>query len=355
MLGVVKKGAGGRKITVMPDSQNGEHLLEIDNLVVRFFTRRGIVQAVREVSLTIDRGQTVGLVGESGSGKSVMSQSVLGLVQVPGRITGGDIRWKGRSLLGKENRGYADKVRGKDISIVFQDPMTSLNPLLTVGTQIMEVLKHHLHMSGKQAQERGAELLDLVGISFPQQRMKQFPHEFSGGMRQRVMIAMALASDPDLLVADEPTTALDVTIQAQILELIADIQQRLGLAVLLITHDLGVVAGLCHRMAVMYAGKIVETGPADEVFKHSGHPYTFGLMQSTPRLDMVKVRLRTIEGNPVDLLNPPAACPYHPRCPLEIDRCSEEMPPLEKHTSGREVACWRAFDEAIAAGEAAAG
>jgi peptide/nickel transport system ATP-binding protein len=336
------------------DPHTTGHLLEIDNLEVRFFTRRGVVQAVRQVSLTIDKGETLGLVGESGSGKSVMSQSLLGLVQIPGRITGGDIRWKGRSILGRENRRYADKVRGKEISIVFQDPMTSLNPLLTVGTQIVEVLKRHLGMSKKQAEERAAELLDLVGISFPRQRMKQHPHEFSGGMRQRVMIAMALASDPDLLVADEPTTALDVTIQAQILELLADIQQRLGLAVLLITHDLGVVAGLCHRMAVMYGGKIIETGPANEVFDHSGHPYTYGLLQSTPRLDIVKERLRTIEGNPVDLLNPPRGCPYHPRCPLEVEQC-KEMPPLELHMSRREVACWRAFDKAISGAEATTG
>jgi peptide/nickel transport system ATP-binding protein len=305
--------------------------------------------------LSIDRGETLGLVGESGSGKSVMSQCVLGLVQIPGRITGGDIRWKGRSLMGRENRRYADTVRGKDISLVFQDPMTSLNPLMTVGTQIGEVLKRHLHMSKGQAEERTTELLDLVGMSFPQQRMKQYPHEFSGGMRQRVMIAMALASDPDLLIADEPTTALDVTIQAQILELIADIQQRLGLAVLIITHDLGVVAGLCHRMAVMYAGKIVETGPANQVFELSGHPYTYGLLQSTPRLDVIKERLTTIEGNPVDLLRPPQGCPYHPRCPLAIDRCIEEMPPLEPHRSRREVACWRAFDEAIAGVRATTG
>jgi peptide/nickel transport system ATP-binding protein len=333
---------------------NAAPLLEIDDLEVQFFTRRGVVQAVRGVSLTIERGQTVGLVGESGSGKSVMSQSVLGLVQVPGRITNGDIRWKGRSLLGKANRRYADTVRGKDISIVFQDPMTSLNPLLTIGTQMTEVLTRHLKLSKSQAEARATELLDLVGISFPKQRMKQYPHEFSGGMRQRVMIATALASDPDLLVADEPTTALDVTIQAQILELIADIQQRLGLAVLLITHDLGVVAGLCHRMAVMYAGKIVEGGPAAEVFKRAGHPYTSGLLQSTPRLDVVKPRLRTIEGNPVDLLHPPGGCPYHPRCPLEIDRCTQEMPPLEVHSSRREVACWRAFDTEVTDNQPAA-
>lgn len=327
--------------------KNDSNLLEIDALEVQFFTRRGIVQATRQVSLAIQPGQTIGLVGESGSGKSVMSQAVMGLVQVPGRITGGDIRWKGRSLLGKENRRYADKVRGKDIAIVFQDPMTSLNPLLTIGTQIREVLRRHLDMSKKQADERAKELLDLVGISFPDQRMKQYPHEFSGGMRQRAMIAMALSSNPDLLIADEPTTALDVTIQAQILELIADIQERLGLTVLMITHDLGIVAELCHRMAVMYGGKIIETGPTDEVYKRPGHPYTSGLLHSTPRLDVVKSRLTIIEGNPVDLLHPPEGCPYHPRCPLQVDQCIEEMPPTERPYKGREVACWRGFDAAI--------
>jgi peptide/nickel transport system ATP-binding protein len=322
-------------------------LLEIDRLEVTFFTRRGLVQAVRGASINVHRGETLGLVGESGSGKSVMSQTILGLVHEPGRITGGDVRWKGRSLLGPAQRAYADAVRGKEIAIVFQDPMTSLNPLLTVGTQITEVLRRHLNMRKKAALERAMELLDLVGISFPQQRIKQYPHEFSGGMRQRVMIAMALAGDPELLIADEPTTALDVTIQAQILELIADIQARLGLSVLLITHDLGVVAGLCHRMAVMYAGKIVEAGPAEDVFSEAGHPYTVGLLSSTPRVDVVRPRLVTIEGNPVDLSKPPPACPYHPRCPLATDRCSREMPPLEEHRAGREVACWYAFDHRL--------
>jgi peptide/nickel transport system ATP-binding protein len=344
----------GPTVSSMPAAQDAP-LLEVDDLEVQFFTRRGVVQAVRNVSLNVGRAETLGLVGESGSGKSVMSQSVLGLVQVPGRITGGDIRWKGRSLLGKKNKRYAKAVRGREISIIFQDPMTSLNPLLTVGTQITEVLRQHLGMSKKQANERANALLELVGISFPAERINQYPHEFSGGMRQRVMIAMALASDPDLLIADEPTTALDVTIQAQILELIADIQQRLGLAVLLITHDLGVVAGLCHRMAVMYAGKIVETGNADEIFDATGHPYTHGLLQSTPRVDVIRQRLRTIEGNPVDLLQPPSGCPYHPRCAIKSDRCAEEMPPLERHPNGREVACWRAFDQRIARGEATAG
>jgi peptide/nickel transport system ATP-binding protein len=322
-------------------------LLEIDGLEVTFFTRRGQVQAVRQASIHVDHGETLGLVGESGSGKSVMSQSVLGLVQEPGRITAGDIRWKGRSLLDPKQKDYAHAVRGKEISIIFQDPMTSLNPLLTVGTQITEVLRRHLNMPKKQAFERAMELLDLVGISFPRQRIKQYPHEFSGGMRQRAMIAMALAGDPELLIADEPTTALDVTIQAQILELIADIQARLGLSVLLITHDLGVVAGLCHRMAVMYAGKIIETGPSEGVFFDAGHPYTYGLLQSTPRVDVLRPRLTTIEGNPVDLSRPPPACPYHPRCPLATDRCSKEMPPLKEHRVNREVACWYAFDQRL--------
>jgi peptide/nickel transport system ATP-binding protein len=329
------------------ESANGsEHLLEIENLEVLFPSRRGVVRAVRGVSLTVDPGQTVGLVGESGSGKSVMALSVLGIVPAPGRIIGGDIRWKGRSLLEKENRPYASEVIGKSITIVFQDPMTSLNPLLTIGTQITEVLRRHVGMRRKEANERGTELLKLVGIALPERRMKQYPHEFSGGMRQRVMIAMALATDPDLLIADEPTTALDVTIQAQILELLEDIQERLGLAVLLITHDMGVVSSMCHQIAVMYAGRIVETGLTEEVFALPGHPYTFGLMESTPRLDMVTRRLRTIEGNPIDVVAPPG-CSFHPRCPLQIDPCSHEVPPLLEARSGRGVACWRSFDDAL--------
>jgi peptide/nickel transport system ATP-binding protein len=324
-----------------------ECLLEVEDLHVRFFTRRGVVQAVRGSTFHVDRGETLGLVGESGSGKSVTAQALMGLIQLPGRITGGDIRWKGTSLLGKQGRSYADEVVGKEISIVFQDPMTSLNPLLTVGSQIREVLRHHLGMSSGQAHERMIELLDLVGISFPEQRLKQYPHEFSGGMRQRILIAMALASEPELLIADEPTTALDVTIQAQILELIADLQARLGLSVLLITHDLGIVAGLCHRVAVMYGGKIVETGPAEQVYAQPGHPYTWGLLHSTPRVDIVRERLTTIEGSPVNLLDPPQGCPFHPRCFLAYERCVEEMPGLDRHNTTREVACWRAFSDAL--------
>jgi peptide/nickel transport system ATP-binding protein len=318
-------------------------LLEVDGVRVEFFTRRGIVQAVRGVSFTLERGETLGVVGESGSGKSVMAQTLLGLVELPGRITGGDVRWKGQSLVRDADETLA-RVRGKEIAMVFQDPMTSLNPLFTVGAQITEVCRRHLGSSKKEARARAVELLDIVGISDPASRVKQYPHEMSGGMRQRVLIAMALACEPELLVADEPTTALDVTIQAQILELIADLQQRLGLAVLLITHDLGVVAGLCDRVAVMYAGKLVEIGTADELFAEPGHPYTVGLLNSTPRVDLVMPRLVSIDGAPPDLVDPPTGCPFAARCSLAVPQCLEAMPGLKSFEGGRKVACWRPFE-----------
>jgi peptide/nickel transport system ATP-binding protein len=322
----------------------GAHLLEVDDLVVQFFTRRGVVQAVRGVSLHVDRGETLGIVGESGSGKSVTVGAIMGLTELPGRITGGDVRWKGESLVhGKRAAATLRRVRGKELAMVFQDPMTSLNPLFTVGTQLGEVLRRHLGMSKRAAAERAVELLDLVGISNPRQRVAQYPHEFSGGMRQRVLIAMALACEPELLIADEPTTALDVTIQAQILELIADLRDRLGLAVLLITHDLGVVAGLCDRVSVMYGGKIVEAASADDVFARPAHPYARGLLRSTPRLDVVLPRLVAIDGSPPDLLRPPRGCPFEPRCTFRSDRCRKEMPALTELVPGepgRRVACW---------------
>ncbi len=319
-------------------------LLEVDGLEVRFFTRRGVVQAVRGASFSVNRGRALGLVGESGSGKSVTAKAIMGLVDLPGRITGGDVRWKGRTLLGKKGRHYSDQVRGKEISIIFQDPMTSLNPLMRIGDQIGEVLKHHRGMSGKAARNRAVELLDLVGISFPKQRVDQYPYEFSGGMNQRVAIATALASEPELLIADEPTTALDVTIQAQILELIQELQAELDLAVLMITHDLGVVAGLCQDLAVMYAGKIVEAAEAEQVFAEPGHPYANGLISSTPRLDVIVPELIGIDGSPPDLIVPPTGCAFHPRCPLAIELCKEEIPDLEFHRERRKVACHRAFE-----------
>jgi oligopeptide/dipeptide ABC transporter ATP-binding protein len=317
-------------------------MLEVEGLEVQFFTRRGRVQAVRDVSFTIAEGETLGLVGESGSGKSVTAQALLGLVELPGKITGGDVRWKGESLVHKAGPTL-ERVRGREIAMVFQDPMTSLNPLFTVGAQIAETLRRHLRLSRKAAKERAVELLDLVGIANPVQRAAQHPHEMSGGMRQRVLIAMALACEPQLLIADEPTTALDVTIQAQILDLVADLQDRLGLAVLLITHDLGVVAGLCDRVAVMYAGRLVEVAAADELFARPGHPYTAGLLRSTPRVDQVQDRLVSIEGAPPDLVHPPAGCPFAARCPLAHDRCTTDTPPLDPHEEGREVACWSPF------------
>jgi peptide/nickel transport system ATP-binding protein len=313
-------------------------LLEIENLKVHFTTRSGTVQGARGVTLQVAYGETLGLVGESGSGKSVTAQAVMGLITTPGEIVGGEIRWKGRSLLGAAGRGYLHQVRGKEISMIFQDPMTSLNPVFTIGTQITEVLTHHLGMTKQQARHRAIELLDLVEIPAPSSRLKQYPHEFSGGMRQRVMIAMALACEPELLIADEPTTALDVTIQAQILELIADLQERLNLSVIMITHDLGVIAHLCHRVAVMYAGKIVEVAQADDLFEHPAHPYTQGLLRATPRPDEVTERMIAIDGVPPNLISPPTGCAFVPRCPHATAGCARQ-PPLTCF-GDREVCCW---------------
>lgn len=317
-----------------------EPLLDIDHLRVNFILRRGVVEAVRDVSLQIRPGESVALVGESGSGKSVTAMAAMGLLKLPGRIAGGDVRWKGKTLLGSAGRDQLREVRGKELAIVFQDPMTSLNPTFTVGVQIVEVLRRHLGMTRKQGRARAAELLNLVGISSPSQRLDQHPHEFSGGMRQRALIAMALACEPKMLIADEPTTALDVTIQAQILELVAEIQQRLDLAVLLITHDLGVVAGLCQRVAVMYAGKIVESGPIDDMFADPLHPYTRGLLASTPRLDSVERRLTGIPGAPPSMVAPPPGCAFVARCAHAMPTCSADDPLLVDSGVKRKVACW---------------
>ncbi len=314
-------------------------LLEIKNLEVDFTTRSGVVHAARGVNLHVGYGETLGLVGESGSGKSVTAQAVMGLVAVPGEIIAGDIRWKGRSLFGTGGRRYLHQVRGKEISMVFQDPMTSLNPVFSIGTQILEVLCHHLGMTRKQAWHRAVELLELVDISAPEERLQQYPHEFSGGMRQRVMIAMALACEPELLIADEPTTALDVTIQAQILDLLIDLQNRLKLSVIMITHDLGVIAQLCHRVAVMYAGKIVEVGEAEDVFVHPIHPYTQGLLKATPRLDEITERMVAIDGTPPDLISPPSGCAFSPRCAQAGKGC-ERQPDMQPCGDERHVSCW---------------
>jgi peptide/nickel transport system ATP-binding protein len=315
-------------------------LLEVRDLAVSFFTERGTVRAVRGVNLELNAGETLGIVGESGSGKSVTARAILGLVELPGRITGGDILWKGESVVqGRQAKRRARKMRGNEASMVFQNPMTSFNPLITIGNQINEVLRHHLGMSKREATERSMELLGLVGMSDPRRRVDQYPHEFSGGMRQRAMIAMALACEPELLIADEPTTALDVTIQAQILELIADLQQRLGLAVILITHDLAVVAGVCHRIEVMYAGRFIEQGSARELFSRPEHPYTAGLLKSTPRLDVIVPRLYAIDGSPPDLRIPVHGCTFHARCEYARDECLTEEPVLHKPGTARDVAC----------------
>jgi oligopeptide transport system ATP-binding protein len=303
-------------------------LLQIDNLRVEFHTDDGIVRAVDGISLEIQPGETLGIVGESGSGKSVTSLAILGLVpQPPGKIVSGRAIFEGRNLLSLPERELA-AIRGNRIAMIFQDPMTSLNPFLTIGQQLTEVTRLHLRHTHQQAQRHAIEMLERVGLPAVGRRLDDYPHQFSGGMRQRVMIAMALACKPALLIADEPTTALDVTIQAQILELLKELQQAEGTAVILITHDLGVVANVCRRVNVMYAGRFVEEAPVNDLFAHPRHPYTLGLLQSIPRLDSAKESLTPIAGQPPDLIHVPTGCAFHPRCPNIIQRCPQEVPPL---------------------------
>jgi len=317
-----------------------ENLLEVNNLKTYFFTRGGVVKAVDDVSLTIKPGETLGVVGESGCGKSVTALSVMRLVaNPPGKIVGGEINLNGENIL-EMSQEELTELRGSQISMIFQDPMTSLNPVFTVGYQIAEtVQRHRKEVSKDQAWKRAIEMLDLVRISDAKRRAKNYPHEFSGGMRQRVMIAIALACNPKLLIADEPTTALDVTIQAQILELMKGLSKEFNTAVMLITHDLGVVAGSCERVNVMYAGHIVESAPVKQVFETPAHPYTVGLLHSIPRLDDQRgIKLTPIAGQPPDLLNPPVGCPYAPRCPKVQSRCRQERPELMPVGRGEQVA-----------------
>jgi oligopeptide transport system ATP-binding protein len=318
-------------------------LIKIKSLTTRFYTEDGIVRAVNGISYTMEEGETLGVVGESGCGKSVHALSIMNLIpSPPGKIEGGEIWFDGRDLL-KASERELEKIRGKDIAMVFQDPMTSLNPVFTVGFQIMEVLKLHLKMREAQARDRAEELLRIVGIPDARQRLDDYPHQFSGGMRQRAMIAMALSCNPKLLIADEPTTALDVTIQAQIIELVKRLQEQLGMAVMWITHDLGVVAELARTINVMYAGYIVERGNVMNIYKKTRHPYTLGLMGSLPRLDAAPgTKLVSIPGLPPDLIDLPKGCPFAARCAYRVDQCLEEVPQLEEvggeqHT----VACWR--------------
>jgi oligopeptide transport system ATP-binding protein len=315
-------------------------LLRIDDLRVRFWTRRGLVHAVNGISFDVRAGETLGLVGESGCGKSVTALATMGILPRAARIPTGSIELEGRELTGLSERAWR-RIRGKEIAMIFQDPMTSLNPVLTVGAQLREAIEEHLDLDRKAATKRAVELLEQVGIPSAAQRLKSYPHQFSGGMRQRVMIAIALACEPKLLIADEPTTALDVTIQAQILDLLRELVAERGTALVLITHDLGVVAGTCERVQVMYAGTLVETGTADEVFASPRHPYTLGLLQSVPRLDVGRRQpLHPIPGAPRNMLSEPASCPFAPRCRFRIERCTQELPLLEDLDTGQRAACF---------------
>ena len=317
-------------------------LLQVRNLTTQFFTSSGTVRAVDNVTFDVTEGETVAVVGESGCGKSVSALSILRLVPwPPGKIVGGSINFMGQHLLEMGDEDIR-RVRGREISMVFQEPMTSLNPVLSIGLQLTETMQHHLGLSSAQALKRAAELLEMVGIAEPKRRLAQFPHHLSGGMRQRVMIAVALSCEPKLIIADEPTTALDVTIQAQILELMKDLTKRLGVALVVITHNLGVVARYADRVNVMYAGKIIEMGSAQQIYHQPHHPYTLGLLASVPRMDQPRgTRLIPIDGQPPDLTRLDGGCAFRPRCRFAVDRCAQEFPPLENIDSGHVSACWR--------------
>jgi len=317
-------------------------LLEVKNLTTQFFTSAGTVQAVDDVSFDIDEGETVAVVGESGCGKSVSALSILRLIPwPPGKIIGGSIHFSGHDLLALSDDEIR-KIRGREISMVFQEPMTSLNPVLSIGLQLTETMEHHLGMSNDKAHQRATELLAKVGISDPERRLSQYPHHLSGGMRQRVMIAMALSCEPKLIIADEPTTALDVTIQAQILELMKDLTKELGVALMVITHNLGVVARYADRVNVMYAGKLVEMGKARQIYHDPHHPYTLGLLASVPRMDQPRgSRLVPIEGQPPDLTRLDSGCAFRPRCRFAVERCASEIPVLQSVDSEHAAACWR--------------
>lgn len=318
-----------------------EPILKVEDLRVSFRVRGGEVQAVRGVSFDMHKGEALAIVGESGSGKSVTAQSIMRLIPTPpGSYKDGKIVFEGSDLLQKTEK-QMESVRGRDIGMIFQDPMTSLNPTMTIGSQITEVLVRHQKMSKEAAAKRAVEMLKLVGIPNPEDRVKQYPFEFSGGMRQRAMIAIALSCDPTLLIADEPTTALDVTIQAQILAVMKDMQDKLGTSIIMITHDLGIVADMCDKVIVMYAGQVVERGNKYEIFKNPQHPYTQGLLKSLPRLDQKKEEpLIPIEGTPPDMANPPHGCPFAARCPYAMEVCVEEDPFMFTHSDTHESKCW---------------
>jgi oligopeptide transport system ATP-binding protein len=317
-----------------------EPLLAVADLHVQFGTSRGLVYAVNGISFEISAGETLGIVGESGCGKSVTSLALLGILARNGRVTRGSAMFGGRDLLRLDD-AQLRSIRGREIAMIFQDPMTSLNPVLTIGRQLREPLEAHFGLEREQADRRAVELLEQVGIPNAKARLRDYPQQFSGGMRQRAMIAIALAGEPKLLIADEPTTALDVTIQAQILELLKSLVAERDTALIMITHDLGVVAGMCERVNVMYAGLFVETGTADRLFAQPRHPYTLGLLQSVPRLDAGRrQKLQPIPGAPRNMLSPPSACPFAPRCRYEVEESRQEVPPLEEVAPGQHVRCF---------------
>ena len=321
-------------------------LLEVKDLHTSFYTPAGEVKAVNGVSFNLERGKVLGMVGESGSGKSVTAYSIMQILEKTGKIVSGSVKFDGQELVGIGEEGMK-KIRGNKISIIFQDPMTSLNPTYTIGHQLMEAIMLHTPRNKQQAWDRAVEMLRLVNVNEPEKRMKQYPFEFSGGMRQRVMIAMALACEPDILIADEPTTALDVTIQAQILELMQSLQKELGMAIIMITHDLGVVAQLCDEVVVMYAGSICEQGTADEIFYNPRHEYTKGLMRSIPTLESDGQRLHPITGTPIDLLNMPAGCPFAPRCDAAMKICLRERAERMQINDNHQAACWVNVRDAV--------
>ena len=316
-----------------------KYLLSVKNLRTSFFTSSGEVKAVDDISFNLEKGKVLGIVGESGSGKSVTAYSIMRILSNPGKIVSGKILFNGEDLV-LANEFAMRKIRGNKISIIFQDPMTSLNPVYTIGNQLLEAILLHTDNDKVKAKARAIELLTLVGVNEPEKRLKQYPYEFSGGMRQRVMIAMALACEPDILIADEPTTALDVTIQAQILELMQSIQKKMGMAIILITHDLGVVANMCDEILVMYAGKVAERGTAKEIFYNPHHEYTKGLLNSIPNLEEEHKKLTPIEGNPIDLLNMPSGCSFSPRCSKCMKICLEEFPPEQRINEEHIASCW---------------
>ena len=330
-------------------------LLQVKNLSTTFSVDAGEVRAVNGISFNLDHGKVLGIVGESGSGKSVTAYSIMRILVEPGRITGGEILYNGEDIV-RYSEKQMRQFRGKRVSIIFQDPMTSLNPTFTIGNQLREAILLHTDRDRRQANARALEMLQLVGVNEPEKRLKQYPHELSGGMRQRVMIAMALACEPDILIADEPTTALDVTIQAQILELMKDLQKKLGMAIIMITHDLGVIADMCDEIIVMYAGRVCERGTVDEIFYNPRHEYTKGLLRSIPKLDTNHAKLHPIAGSPVDLTNMPKGCAFASRCDHRMKICLEQLPEEVRVNDSHIASCWmnvkQVYDEAAKEGEA---